>query len=220
MIGNKQHYILAGATGLIGSSLLDMLLNNDEVGKVTVFTRRPLERSHAKLSEKQVDFETLSEKDFPKNVDATFCCLGTTMKTAGSRDAFVKVDYEYVVKLAVFSQRSGVAQFHVVSAKGANIDSKIFYNKVKGRMENELQKLGKIRSIYVYQPSMLLGNRAEFRFGETVGKIAMKAFSFVIPKSYKAIHDAQVAYAMLHHALNPTKGVHKVDNAEMHRLAP
>ena len=71
MIGNKYHFILAGATGLIGSSLLEMLLNNPQVGKVTVFTRRPLEREHPKLTEKQIDFDTFTEKDFPRNVDAT-----------------------------------------------------------------------------------------------------------------------------------------------------
>lgn len=215
MIGNKYHYVLAGATGLIGSSLLEMLLSNDQVGKVTVLSRRSIGREHAKLEVKEIDFETFTESVFPKNADATFCCLGTTMKTAGSKDVFRRVDYEYVVKLAVYSQRVGIEQYHVVSAAGADSKSRIFYNKVKGRMESEVQKLTKLKSIYFYRPSMLLGNREEFRLAEAVGKVFMKTFSFMIPKSYQAIYDAQVAHSMLHFALKNTKGIHTISNAEM-----
>jgi uncharacterized protein YbjT (DUF2867 family) len=215
MIGNKKHVLIAGSTGLVGSALLENLLSNAEVGKVTILVRRPVEAEHTKMSIKEVDFETMDEKVIPPNVDAIFCCLGTTMAQAGGKDAFRRVDFEYVVKLAVFAQRQRIDQFHVISAAGANPNSKIFYNKVKGRMELELKKLDKIRSIYIYHPSLLLGPRDQFRFGESLGKFFMTTFAFLIPKAYKAIRDDQVAASMSKNAFQPKKGVHFVNNAEM-----
>jgi uncharacterized protein YbjT (DUF2867 family) len=219
MIGNKHHFLIAGATGLVGSALLQMLLENDQVGKVTALVRGEMEMEHPKLTQKVVDFDTMTEREIAPNVDAVFSCLGTTMAQAGGKDAFRKVDYEYVVKLAVFAQRQKIAQFHVISAAGANANSKIFYSKVKGRMELEVQKLDKIRSIYFYRPSMLLGDRTEFRFGESMGKVFMKVFNFLIPASSKAIHDSEVALSMIHHALKPSKGVHVISNKEMIKLS-
>ncbi len=218
MIGNKKHYLIAGATGLIGKQLVKLLLDDPKTGKVSSLVRRPSGLEHKKLQEIHINWDQFTEKDLPQHVDASFCCLGTTMKKAGSKDAFKTVDFDYVLKLAVFSQRKNIPQFHVVSAAGADTGSRVFYNRVKGNMENELEKLKKIKSIYVYRPSMLLGDRDEFRLGETLGKIAMKAFSFLTPKSYKAIYDVQVAMSMLHHAKDAKKGYHVVDNAAMHDL--
>lgn len=215
MIGNKKHFFIAGSTGLVGAALLEQLLNNDDVGKVTILVRRPIDAEHPKLVIKDVDFEDIDEKVIPPNVDAVFCCLGTTMAQAGGKDAFRRVDYEYVVKLAVFTQRQKISQFHVISAGGASATSKIFYNKVKGRMELEIKKLDKIRSIYIYRPSMLLGKRDQFRFGESMGKVFMMALSFIIPKAYKAIRDEQVAASMVQHAMNPKKSVFIIGNKSM-----
>ncbi|MEZ4721537.1 MAG: NAD(P)H-binding protein [Flavobacteriales bacterium] len=219
MIGNKKHFLIAGATGLVGKALLDMLLENDAVGKVTILVRRPIELDHPKLSVKEIDFEMFTEREIAPNVDAVFCCLGTTMAQAGGKDAFRRVDYEHVVKLAVYSQRQKIPQFHAISAVGANPNSKIFYNKVKGRMELEVSKLDKIRSIYFYRPSMLLGNREGFRFGESLGKIFMRAFSFLIPKSGKAVHASEVALSMLSHAFDSKKGIHFIKNAEILQIS-
>ena len=204
---------------MIGKQLLSLLLNDPETGKVTSLVRKPSGVKNEKLEEKAINWDTFTENDLPLNIDATFCCLGTTMANAGSKDAFRKVDFEYVSKLAVFSQRKDIPQFHVVSAAGSNPNSKIFYNKVKGRMEAEIQKLDGLKSIYIYRPSMLLGDREEFRFGELMGKILMKGLSFIIPKSSKAIYDTQVAHAMLHHAEHPKKGSHIITNAAMHDLS-
>jgi uncharacterized protein YbjT (DUF2867 family) len=216
MIGNKKHFIIVGSTGLVGTALLERLLLNEDVGKVTILVRRPIAEEHPKLSVQVIDFDQFTEKSIAPNVDAVFCCLGTTMAQAGGKDAFRRVDYEYVVKLAVFTQRQKVAQLHVISAAGANANSKVFYNKVKGRMESEIKKLSGIKSIYVYRPSLLLGPRDQFRFGESLGKIFMQAFSFIIPKAYKAIKDQQVAASMASNALKPQKGYHIVSNAQMH----
>ncbi|MEX2596564.1 MAG: NAD(P)H-binding protein, partial [Salibacteraceae bacterium] len=192
MIGNKKHYLIAGSTGLIGAQLLDLLLHDDETGKVTALVRSKSQQEHPKLQEKVIDWDMLTEKDLPPTIDAAFCCLGTTMAKAGNKNAFKKVDFDYVVSLAVFSQRKNIPQFHVVSATGSNVDSKVFYNRVKGNMEQEISKLDKFKSIYIYRPSLLLGNREEFRMAESIGKALMKTFSFLIPKSYKAIYDIQV----------------------------
>jgi len=218
MIGNKKHYLIAGATGLIGKQLVQRLINDESVGKVSLLVRNGYPVEHAKLSLIQVNWDEMTESVLPQNVDAVFCCLGTTMKKAGSRDAFRKVDYEYVMKLAVFTQRKKIAQFHVISANGANESSRVFYSKVKGRMELELQKLTGIRSIFIYRPSMLLGNREEFRLGETLGKIIMKAVDFMTPARYKAVYDVQVAMVMQQKASEAKKGVFFVENDELHQL--
>lgn len=215
MIGNKKHFLIAGSTGLVGAALLEQLLKNNDVGKVTILVRRLIDVENPKLTIREVDFETLDEKVIAPNVDAVFCCLGTTMAQAGGKDAFRRVDYEYVVKLAVFAQRQKISQFHVISASGANANSKIFYNKVKGRMELEIQKLDKIKSIYIYHPSLLLGKRDHFRFGESMGKFFMTTLSFIIPLSFRAIHDEQVAASMMRHALNPKKGNFIIYNKSM-----
>ncbi|MEQ9186242.1 MAG: SDR family oxidoreductase [Cryomorphaceae bacterium] len=218
MIGNKKHYLIAGATGLVGKQLLQLLLNDPETGKVTSLVRNKTDENHSKLMEKVIDWNNLEERDIPISVDATFCCLGTTMRKAGGKAAFKLVDFDYVLKLAVFSQRAKTPQLHIISAAGANPKAIIFYNRVKGNMESELQKLRKIKSIYIYRPSMLLGDRGEFRIGETIGKILMKMVSFMTPKSSKAIYDVQVAMSMLHFAKHSKKGIHTISNAEMHDL--
>lgn len=215
MIGNKNHYVIAGATGLVGSHLLLELLDHPETGKVTSLVRQKTNAAHPKLQEIEINWDTFTEKTLPPTADAVFCCLGTTMKKAGGRDAFKTVDYDYVVKLAVFTQRMKIPQFHVISAKGADMDSKIFYNKVKGRMEMEVQKLDKIRSIYIYRPSLLLGKREETRPMEKVGAVLMKAFAFLLPKSVRAIQASTVASAMFHYAQSPKKGVNVVDSGSM-----
>lgn len=215
MIGNKKHFLVAGATGLVGSTLVEMLLSNETVGKVTVLVRRATSFESEKLEERMIDFDSFKEREIAPSVDAIFCCLGTTMAQAGGKDAFRRVDYEYPVKLAVFAQRQNIQQFHVISSSGASPTSKIFYSKVKGRMELEIKKLDKIRSIYIYRPSMLLGDRTEFRFGESLGKFFMKALSFMLPNSIKAVHANEVSYTMVNNALSPQKGVHVVSNSEI-----
>lgn len=216
MIGNKKHYLIAGATGLVGKQLLQLLLNDPDTGKVTSLVRNKTEVEHPKLAEKVIDWDSLTERDIPISVDATFCCLGTTMRKAGGKAAFKLVDFDYVLKLAVFSQRAKTPQLHVISALGANPKAIVYYNRVKGNMQLELQKLSDIKSIYVYQPSMLLGEREEFRLGEQLGKIAMRFVKFMTPKRSQAIYDVQVASSMLRHAKQPKKGFHIISNLEMH----
>lgn len=215
-MAKSLHVVVAGATGLVGSALVDLLLHHAQIARVTTLVRRPSALVNPKLSEVIVaDVDSLTESHLPATADAVFCCLGTTMASAGSRDAFMKVDYEYVLKLAVFTQRRGIEQFLVVSAAGANAQSRIFYNRVKGRMEGELMKLNKVSHIAIFRPSMLLGPRREQRTGESVAKVLMKTFSWLLPRSVKPIYAVEVAAAMLDRMLNPKGKFTLVDNASM-----
>lgn len=177
MIG--QRTILVGASGLIGSFCLTRLLEEDEVKRVVVLTRRPLERSHAKLVEHLTQFDRLTEHSALFEVDTVFCCLGTTLKAAGSRDAFEKVDYGYVKKVAELAAERNVRQFLLISAIGANPHSPVFYSRIKGRAEEAVRQLT-FHSVHILRPSMLLGSRTRPRLNEEMikplAKIAMPLF--------------------------------------------
>ena len=146
--------------------------------------------------------------------DDLFCCLGTTIKTAGSKDAFRKVDLDYVVNVAKVAKENGINHFAVVSSMGADKQSNIFYNKTKGEMEEAIKSIG-FDSTYVIRPSLLLGNRKEFRVGELIVKFFMISLSFLIPKKYRAIYDVQVALAMIHFMNQTERGFFVKENDEL-----
>ncbi|MES2780224.1 MAG: oxidoreductase, partial [Bacteroidota bacterium] len=138
-----------------------------------------------------------------------FCCLGTTIKVAGSQDSFRKVDYDYPVKVAEICLQQGAQQFLLVSAMGANSMSAIFYNRVKGEVEKAIEAL-RYPGFQIFRPSLLMGNRKEVRVGELIGKVVMKGlgFLFIGPlKKYKAIEGETVAKAMVKASLQHNAGV-------------
>lgn len=188
--------IIIGASGLIGKALTTELLNDIRYSEIILLVRKPLELSHQKL--KQVVFNFEAPDSSVLNADELFCCLGTTIKTAGSKEAFYKVDYHYVVNTAKAARANGVKKMEVISSMGADKNSSIFYSKVKGEMEDALSALG-FDELVIVHPSLLLGNRTEFRLGETISKWLMIGLAFLIPKKYKAIKDTQVAKAMIHY---------------------
>ena len=197
--------IIAGATGLIGSQLLELLLTADTYTDVIALSRKPLLRAHPKLRNLQVDFEKLDEYTIQLKGDDIYCCLGTTMKQAGSKEAFRKVDFEYPVALATITRQQGASQFFIVTALGANKDSSFFYNRVKGEVQEAVGKMG-FESLHILQPSLLLGHRTEKRKGEGAGEVVMKGLDFLIPKKYKAIESAKVARTMIGFALKNMSG--------------
>ncbi len=197
--------ILAGATGLIGSQVLEILLQESAYTQVITLSRKPLTSTHPKLLNIVVDFEKLPEFQSRLKGEDIYCCLGTTMRQAGSKEAFRKVDFEYPVSLARITHRAGAVKFLVITALGANKNSSVFYNRVKGEAEEEIKQVG-FRSLHIFQPSLLLGKRAEKRTGEGGGKAVMTALDFLIPKKYKAIDSAKVARAMVAYALNDGQG--------------
>jgi uncharacterized protein YbjT (DUF2867 family) len=202
--------LIVGATGLIGKSCLYELLENTSYTKVIALVRKPLAIKHHQLHQLVVNFDELDSLTNELIADDVFCCLGTTIKVAGSQENFRKVDLEYPLKVAELTLQNGATQFLLVSAMGANTQSSIFYNKVKGEVEERIGALGFL-SFHIFQPSLLLGARKEFRLGELIGKAIMKGLSFLFIgpiKKYKAIPGSTVAKAMVAIALQQKAGLY------------
>jgi len=209
--------IIAGATGLVGNELLQLLLQSDAYEKVIALTRKPLATTHAKLDNEIVDFDKLDTLAEVLKGDDVFCCLGTTMKKAGSKEKFKKVDYEYPINLAAITKKQGAEQYFLISALGADKNSSVFYNKVKGEVEEEIKKLD-FQSFHVFRPSLLLGPRKEDRVGEDAAKTIFKIFGFIFVgplKKYKAIKHDKVARAMLTIANKNESGFHIHESKEL-----
>jgi uncharacterized protein YbjT (DUF2867 family) len=207
MIPSKK-VLLIGASGLIGHHCLRLLLADNEYTHVEIWVRQPFEIKHPKLKCIVTDFNDITK--IP-STDAThiFCCLGSTIKKAGSQSAFRKVDYEYVAELAKLAERSHAENFSVVSSIGANPNSGNFYLRVKGEMEVSL-KACSIPSILILRPSMLLGKRQEFRFGELMGKAMMQSFGFLLVgklRKYRGIQAETVARVIVKLAKKQSKGI-------------
>lgn len=199
--------LIAGATGLVGNCLLNKLCEDPYYHTVYVLTRRPVEQQHTKIKEMIINFDELDESDMPE-VDDVFCCLGTTMKKAGSKSAFRKVDYHYPLKIARFTYEKGAKQFFLISAMGADKESVFFYNQIKGEIETSIAKIG-FSATHILRPSMLLGAREEKRMGEKIGQVVMQGIAPVMLgalKKYKPIEGDVVAQAMVNIAKKGLEG--------------
>ncbi|MBS0000113.1 MAG: NAD-dependent epimerase/dehydratase family protein [Cyclobacteriaceae bacterium] len=191
--------IIAGATGLVGSHLLKQLAEDQDYDEIWVLTRRPLNSKQKKIKEVLADFEDLESSLQHVKADHVFCCLGTTMKKAKSKEAFKKVDLEYPRELARIMLSRKAQKFLLVSALGASTGSFIFYNRVKGEVEKEIRHLG-YPGLVIFRPSLLLGDREEQRTGEDIAKKTYKYLDklFIGPlKKYRGIHAATVAACMI-----------------------
>ena len=210
--------IIAGASGLIGSHLLNNLLENNQYDKIIALLRKEIPFHSPKLLQVIVDYNNLESINDYLKCDDVFCCLGTTIKKAGSQDEFYKVDFQYCLNLAIETHKNGASNFYLVTALGANANSKVFYNSVKGKLENAIQNIG-FNSYYIFRPSILLGNRNEFRLGEKIMQMIMKPFSklmFGSMKKYAAIESKQVAKAMYWLAISNKKtGKQIITNEQM-----
>jgi uncharacterized protein YbjT (DUF2867 family) len=209
--------LVAGSTGLIGSQLLEILLNSDRYSVVKAATRSDLSISHPKLVQIKIDYSQLESYASELQADDVFCCLGTTMAKARSREKFREVDFEFPLRLARITTGLGAKQFLVVSALGADKKSSIYYNRVKGELEEAISGL-KFEAIHIFRPSLLLGPRAEARPGEDAAKLFYRIFWFLLPDKYKAIDSQKVAAAMLHYATREQHGVFIHESREMQRL--
>lgn len=215
----KRTALLVGATGLVGSHLLELLLGDEWYDKLIVLTRRRLMIEHPKFVHLEIDFDKIEAVSFG-NVHDVFCCLGTTIKKAGSRQAFEKVDYEYPLTVAKAALAHGAQQFLIVSALGANPDSSMFYAKVKGKMELAIQRFP-FQSTHIFRPSILLGDRQEFRPGERLGIIAMKLFSFAMVaawRKHRPIDASTVAQAMVSAARAGHLGCHTYESDAIQQI--
>lgn len=213
--------LIVGATGLVGKACLYGLLETKEYTKIIALVRKPLAIKHHQLEQIVVDFNQLASYATQMVADDVYCCLGTTIKVAGSQEKFRLVDYVYPLEIAKICHTNGAKQYLLVSALGANAQSSIFYSKVKGELEQAIEAL-KYSSFIVFQPSLLLGNRSEIRIGEMVGQAIMKVIGilFIGPlKLYKAIPGATVAKAMIQAALKNKQGKWVIKNDEIFEVA-
>jgi uncharacterized protein YbjT (DUF2867 family) len=206
-----QHILLAGATGLTGEHLLDRLLNEPTVSRVLAPTRRPL-AEHAHLENPVGDLPSLLPT-LSGQIDIAYCCLGTTIKEAGSQEAFKAVDLDLVVAFGKRAREMGARHLLVVSAVNADPDSSVFYSRVKGEMEQALRAQD-WPQLTLARPSLLVGNRPETRWAEQLAAPIAK----LIPGKYGAIEACQLARAMWRLALEEQDGVRIVESDELRKL--
>jgi uncharacterized protein YbjT (DUF2867 family) len=191
--------LIVGATGLIGGYCLQALLDDPNYSEVIALVRNPILKTHRKLKTVVTKFDNLEHELSSIQAHDVFCCLGTIIKKAGSQEAFKKIDLSLVVTVAELMRKQGAEQFLVISSMGANKDSKVFYNRTKGEMEEALKEID-FPFLRIIRPSLLLGKREEFRFGEKIGVIltpVLKPFLVGSLKKYAPIEAESVAHFMV-----------------------
>ncbi|NRF39074.1 oxidoreductase [Pedobacter foliorum] len=201
--------ILLGASGLIGKNLLTQLLNNPGYTEVLAIGRRTLNMEHPKLKELIVDFDHIDQYASNIKGDVVFCCLGSTNSKTPDKVQYKKIDYQYPLDVGSIAQNNGATSYHLVSAIGADVNSSIFYPKTKGEVERDLKAIP-FKSIYIYRPSFLDGNREEKRTAEKIMIVLMRFLNPLLIgglKKYRSIKIETVASAMLKESLTDKKGV-------------
>ena len=191
--------LLAGSTGLIGKFCLNILLKNNVYDKVIIPVRKKTENENEKLYQLNINYDKISDFKNEMKADDIFCCLGTTMKKAGSKEEFYKVDFNYVYNLAKLCKDNGAKTFSLISSIGADKNSGNFYLKVKGETEDAIIKLG-YDTTNIFRPSFLAGERNESRPGEKAGIFIMKLITPLLQgplKKYRAIDAETVAEVMV-----------------------
>ncbi|MDB4974600.1 MAG: nucleoside-diphosphate sugar epimerase [Myxococcaceae bacterium] len=206
--------LIVGATGLVGHQALLALLEDESFSKIVAIVRRPTGLSHERLDERVVDFEALSRALMGQKADVALCCLGTTIRQAGSKKQFRHIDFGLVLAFAQSALAAGVQHFILVSALGADPKSRVFYNRVKGELEEALSSFG-FAALTIVRPSLLLGKRAKPRLGERIGA----PFAKLLPKSVRAIEGRTVGRALVKFAREPASGKRIVLSKELHELA-
>ena len=209
--------MLAGATGLVGGELLRLLAHDPAIDEVRVLVRRPLPESMKgpKVRELPTDFRDLEAHPEWFQVDLVFSALGTTIAKARSREAFRRVDFDYPLAIARLARAQGARHFLFVSALGAQSRSFVFYNRVKGELEDAIRSLD-YPSVTIARPSLLLGDRKEHRFGEELAK----KFSWLLPSPWAGVQSSQVAAGLVKAAHDGRPGVRVLDNRELRRIVP
>ncbi|MCW5907820.1 MAG: oxidoreductase [Chitinophagales bacterium] len=211
---NNRTALIIGSTGMVGEQCLRELLACNSYSKVVALTRSKLTLTHPKLENRVSDFDRLENVREWLNCDDVYCAIGTTIAKAGSQEAFRKVDYEYPLKVAQLALWNGAKRFILVSALGASASSPVFYNRVKGELEQALMQLG-YEALIILRPSILLGNRKEQRTGEAAGMwVAEKLpFLFCGPfKKYRGTPAVLVAQVMVKLGASNSKGVQVLEN--------
>ena len=201
--------LVAGSTGIVGRECVRLLAAVETVAEVRALVRR--HRADAatvpRVRDCLVDYERLDPQSDFFRVDLVFCALGTTLRDAGSREAFRKVDFDYTLGVAEAARAAGARHLLLVSAAGADSGSRFFYNRVKGELEEAVVRLG-YPSVTIARPSLLIGERSSMRFGEELGK----RLAWLLPERWKPVSAAQVALALVQAAQRDVPGVQFLEN--------
>lgn len=219
----RQEYtaLVLGASGLIGSLVVDLLLKNDKYKTVYAVSRKSIQLTHDKLVEVLADYDSIDEKIAGIQIDHLFCCLGTTKKKTPDTLEYYKIDHDYPLKVSAILKEKNCSVVCLVSSIGANLNSNNFYLRLKGEVEDKLAALA-IESTNIFQPSLLIGNRNESRFGEDIAKIISPVLNFLMQgklKNYRSIQASDVASAMVNVALTARSGVFKYKTQEIKTLS-
>ena len=219
---SKKTAVILGSTGMIGGYLLDLVLADEYFSTVRVLVRRPLQKKNDRMEVKLVDFnDAESFKLALEGCDTIFSCIGTTQKNVkGNNELYRKIDFDIPLKAARFGRDAGCTKFILISSVGANSKSGTFYLRLKGELEEAIQKVG-LDEVHVMQPSMLLGERTEKRTAEKIMQGTMKLLNPIFRGSirkYRAIHGKTVAAAMLRLAKKDKPGFYQYTYDEIKRL--
>ncbi|NOJ75448.1 NAD(P)H-binding protein [Empedobacter stercoris] len=198
--------LIVGSTGLIGSLLLEKLLNDPNYSKVITIVRKPQQLNHPKIMEIVTDFNSDINLDDVKSIDSIFSCLGTTRKRTPDLHAYRKIEVDIPNQFAKIGNQKGLTKFHYISAVGANANSSNFYLKMKGEAEETLQK-NTIKQLFLYRPSLLIGNREEYRLAENISSKVFPLINFFLRRKlskYKSIEAGKVAQSLIENDLHST----------------
>ena len=211
--------LILGYTGATGQALLTELVKSDKVNQIVCLGRTAPPYDHHKVQFVQANMSQLiNHLEVFAGVSRVYCCLGTTMAKAGSKAAFRAVDYDMVVNAALLAAQAGVLHFSVVSAIGAHAKSFFFYNRVKGEMEDALQKIG-FQRLSIYRPGLILADRTEHRPGEKMAAAVFPLLEKLFPSRYRSIQAGTIAKAMLLNSIKTDEGVEVLQNGDMEVLA-
>jgi uncharacterized protein YbjT (DUF2867 family) len=192
----KKTAIILGATGLTGGILLNLLLKDARYEKIKLFSRSSVGVSNPKIEEHLIDLFELEKHKEHFQADEVFCCIGTTKSKTPDNRVYKKIDYGIPFAAAKLSKENNINKFLVISAMGANPESKVFYNKTKGEMERDVLKQN-IPNTYILQPGIIGGERGEKRLGESIAKFFFKILNHIIPKNYRSISPETIAKALV-----------------------
>ena len=201
---------ILGATGLVGAECVRLFAESPRFTRVIALVRKPLGRAPSRVETHMIDFERMEDAAEHFRVSHIVCTLGTTIKKAGTRERFRRVDHDYPVAAARLGLREGARHFLLVSALGANTRSRVFYNRVKGEVEDAIRALP-YHSVTIVRPSLLLGDREEFRLGESIGKL----FAKVIPGRFRPVQASAVAATVVRAAVEDRAGVRIIESGEI-----
>lgn len=213
--------LVVGSTGLIGRTFLESIRKNKPHTNVVALTRRKIEypENAHNIKQRVVDFDRLNDYKDVLAATTTFCALGTTIKKAGTKDQFRYVDYKLPLAVAKAVLENNCERFILISAVGANAESGVFYNRTKGELEKEIQKLP-FKSIHILRPSLLMGKRDEVRFAEVLGKIVLQPVRRLIPMKYRPIHAAEIAEKVVELLKSEKPGVYIYEGAALRVRRP